>query len=202
MFLCLCLLAGCAQVPLGVPIDNPQLHQQLRGQIRVPDVNQVVFQTVVRWPGREVSLVEIVKEEPAGTLSVAGLSDIGNTVYTVRFNEAGDAEVLKNQLPLSNTWLVEGLVADLLVPWQHPFAFAELRRLDSGAWMLLQESETGQELFVFDEDRQWEQYGRLRGKRVLSQTVLYWDGETVPHKTTTENKRYHFRTVRERASFD
>ena len=195
-------LGGCAQIPLGQAINHPEQKERLLDQSHPPHVTQVVFHTVLQWPGRALSLTEIVKVEDTGVMSVVGLSDMGQTLYAIRLPGHNEAELLKKNLPFSDSWLLEGLVPGLVTPWQRPLAHAELGRLADGSWRLLQDSPGGRTMFVFDMEGRRSQVLMLSGKRLVSRTTMEWDRQAVPLRMITENKRHHYRAIRERASIE
>ncbi|UCG47395.1 MAG: hypothetical protein JSU94_18125 [Phycisphaerales bacterium] len=161
-----------------------------------------MFRTLVQWPGREVSLVEVIKVFPEGGFAVAGISDIGSTLYAVQIDSRGQADVVSKSLPFSDKWLLEGLVAELLVPWRGPGQADGLYRLDGGELALIRQQDHTMLVFVFGEGGQWRQFRRLSGCRLRSQTLLEWDGGSVPAVMRTDNLDNRYHVVRERVSTD
>jgi hypothetical protein len=77
-------------------------------------------------------LTEIVKIPPDGGFSVAGVTDIGSTLYAVRVDPNATGRVIRKSLPFSDRWLLDGLVAELLVPWNGPTEACRLFRQSDG----------------------------------------------------------------------
>jgi len=192
---------GCHQ-PVGELVDDPEQFAALLRRYQRPDALKVVFRTLVVWPGREVSLVEVVKVFPEGGFAVAGITDVGNTLYAVRIDSGGQSNVVSKSLPFSNKWLLEGLVAELLVPWRGPDQRGELYRLDEGPLALIRQQDRATLVFVFDEGGQWQQFRRFSGCGLRSQTLLEWDGGSVPAVMRTDNLDNRYHVVRERVSTD
>ncbi len=196
------LLTGCASVPLGEVVEDPAQKARLLDAFPEPEVSKVVYHTVLHWPGRELSLVEVVKAQESGVLAVAGLTEMGNTLFTARAHRDGDVEILQNNLPLSDSWLISGPVAELLLPWRGPAARAVLRRVDDGTWRLWQEETAGDRLYVLGQDGAWEGVMLLSGSRLRSRSTFEWDGQPIPLRTHTTHHKHHYRSVRERASVE
>jgi hypothetical protein len=196
-------ICGCeCHQPVGELVDDPERCAALLRGYQRPDARKVVFRTIVLWPGREVSLVEVVKVFPEGGFSVAGVTDIGNTLYAVRIDPGGQARVVSKSLPFSNQWLLEGLVAELLVPWNGPDEAGELYRLQEGTLALIGQEGRFTLVFVFDHAGRWQEFRRLSGCRLVSRTLLEWDGGTVPAVMRTDNFENRYHVVRERVSTD
>lgn len=196
------LLTGCASVPLGEVVEDPAQKAHLLETFPEPQVSKVVYHTVLHWPGRELSLVEVVKAKDAGVLAVAGLTEMGNTLYTARAHRDGDVEILQNNLPLSDGWLTSGPVAELLLPWRGPTASSVLRRADDGTWRLWQEETAGDRLYTLGQDGTWEGVLLLSGTRLRSRSTFEWDDQPIPLRTHTTHHKHHYRSVRERASVE
>lgn len=199
----LAILSGClGHTSPGAVVRDPVLKAELVQRIRQVHVTNAVFHTLIQWPGREVSLVEIVKVLDGGGLSVAGLTDMGNTLYAVHIPAQGRAEVLTRHLPLSEAWLVEGLMAGLLIPWRVPDDSAQVRQQPDGTWALSREQGRTTLSYLLDEAGQWHTVDCFSGSRRVSRTRVEWDGRGVPVKMETQDVRYHFVAVRERVTCD
>jgi hypothetical protein len=196
------LLSGCAGVPLGEVVEDPARKARLLDTFPDPNVSKVIYHTVLHWPGRELSLVEVVKAEASGSLAVAGLTEMGNTLYTARADRAGDVKILQNNLPLSDGWLTNGPVAELMLPWRRPTADAVLRRAGDGSWRLWQEDPAGDRLYILGPEHAWNEVQLLSGRRLRSRTTLEWDTESVPLRLRTTHHRHHYQALRERASVE
>ena len=200
----LCLLAGvcgcaCPQ-SLGERVDDIARQAALLHAYQRPDVQQVVFQTVIRWGERGISLTEIVKAAPEGGFSVVGLSDIGKTLYAVRVDRDGKGQVISKSLPFSNQWLLDGPVAELLLPWNGPDETCPLHKLSDGTWALVCQAKRDVRMFIFGEVGKWIEFRRFSGCRLLSRISLEWDGGPVPKVMRVDNPGNHYRAVRERVS--
>ncbi len=198
----MCLLAavcGCAsQPPLGTPIDDTTRQTALLQAYRRPAVPQAVFRTVIRWGGRELSLTEVVQPAPQGGLSVAGVTDIGSTLYAAQIDAEGKGHVVTNALPFSNQWLLDGLVTELLVPWNGPNGTCRLYQSPDGTWTLNQSAGRDIRVFLFDEGGRWHEFRRFSGSHLCSRAWLEWDEGLVPKTVRVDNPDKHYRVVRER----
>jgi hypothetical protein len=145
-------------------------------------------------------LTEIVRAAPDGGLAVAGITDIGSTLYAAQVGPDGRGHVVSNSLPFSNQWLLDGLVAELIVPWYGPNEACQLYKQSDGTWALACAEGRITRLFIFDEAGTWQQLCRLSGSRLLSRTFLEWDGQAVPRIMRVDNPGKHYHIVRERVS--
>lgn len=155
---------------------------------------------MLRSGGREISLVEIVKTFLEGGFSVAGVTDIGNTLYAVQIDPDGKGRVISKSLPFSDRWLLDHLVKELLIPWNGPQETSELYRLPDEGWALVHEENRLACMFVFDEIGNWTEFRRLAGGRLQSRISLEWDGGSTPNVMRVDNRDKHYRVVRERVS--
>jgi hypothetical protein len=195
------LVLGCAcPRSLGPVIDDPAQRASLLEASRRPDVSRAVFQTVVRWPGRALSLTEIVKRHPDEGYSVVGVSDVGSTLYAVRIAADGQGEVVSKSLPFSDRWLLDGFVAELLAPWTGPDETSELHELSDGTAALAQEKGRLRHVYLFDASGRWVGVQRLSGCRLRCQMSLEWGEGDVPTTIRVENAQKHYRAVRENVS--
>jgi hypothetical protein len=192
-------LSGCAtyQSP-GEPADDPAQRAALLQAYRRPDTSKAVFRTVIRWTGRELSLIEVVKPAGPGGVSVVGMTDIGTTLYAAQIDPNGRGRIVTRNLPFSDEWLLENLVAELLIPWKGPSQACRLYRLPDKTRALVDEEEHSTGMFVFDEAGHWCQFRRLHGHRLLSKAFLEWDGKPVPKVVRIDNVDRHYHAVRER----
>lgn len=196
-------VSGCAcHRPLGEVIDDPARRAALLQGYRRPQVRKQVFRTLIRWPGRELSLVEIVKALPEGGFSVAGVTDIGTTLYAARIDPNGTGRVVDKSLPFSDRWVLEGLVAELLLPWNGPHQGGELYALSDGGWALVYEEGRITGVFLFNQAGRWREFHRLSGCRLRAQTSLEWADGTVPTVMRVDNVEKHYHAVRESISSD
>lgn len=194
-------MSGCVcHQPVGEPVDDPAKRAALLQACRRPDVHRAVFRTLIHWPGREISLVEIVKALPDGGFAVVGMADVGNTLYAVQIDSAGQGRVVSKSLPFSDQWLLDGIVAELLIPWNGPDEASQLFRLSDGTWALKHEEDRVVRMFLFDETGRWQELRRLSGCRLRRQAFLEWDGGSVPAVMRVENFAKHYRAVRETVS--
>lgn len=192
---------GCASpLSLGPPVEDPARKASLLQSCRPPDVSQAVFRTVVRWPGRELSLTEIVKPQPDAGYSIVGVSDVGSTLYAVRVSPDGQGEVISKTLPFSDRWLLDGFVAELLVPWRCPDLSSELHELADGTEALVREEGRLWWVYLFDASGQWVEFQRRSGRRLRCQVFLEWGGRALPMTMRVENPQKHYRAVRENVS--
>jgi hypothetical protein len=159
-----------------------------------------VFRTLIRWRGRAISLTEVVKVPPEGGFLAAGITDIGNTLYAVEIAPTGEGRVLSKSLPFSDRWLLDGLVAELLIPWKEPHDACRLYRQCDGTWTLAHQVKDDIHVFVFDPSGNWQGLRRLSGGRLQCQASLEWDAEPVPKVVRVDNLGKHYCTVRERLS--
>jgi len=194
-------MLGCAcPGKLGPAIDDPARRAQFLHACQPPDVSRAVFQTVVRWPGRELPLTEIVKRHPEGGYSVAGVSDVGSTLYAARVTAAGQGEIISKALPFSDRWLLDGFVAELLIPWIGPDEMSELRTLPDGTEVLAQGEGKLTRAYLFDASGQWVAVQRVSGCRVRCRISLEWDEGPLPATMRVENSQKHYRAIRENVS--
>ncbi len=155
---------------------------------------------MIRLGGREISLAEVVKISAEGGFAVAGVTDIGNTLYAVQIDPAGKGRVISKSLPFSDRWLLDHLVRELLIPWNGPQETSELYRLPDESWALVHEENRLTCMFVFDRMGNWTEFRRLAGGRLHSRVSLEWDGESIPNVMRVDNRDRHYRVVRERVS--
>jgi hypothetical protein len=195
------MVAGCAGPrALGPAVDDPGRRASLLKACERPAATRGVFQTVVRWPGRELSLTEIVKRHPDGGYSVAGVSDVGSTLYAARVTDDGRGEIVSKSLPFSDRWLLEGFVAELLVPWSRPDETSQLHETADGTFALVQNEERLRHVYLFDASGQWVAYRRLAGSRQRYEVSLEWSAGPLPTTMRVENNQRHYRAVRENVS--
>ena len=194
-------MGGCASHPsLGEPVNDAARQAALLQACRRPHVTEAVFRTLIRWPGREISLTEIVKVPPEGGFRAAGITDIGSTLYAVQVAPNGESRVLSKSLPFSDRWLLDGLVAELLIPWNRPREASQLYRQSDGTWALAHQAGDDIHIFLFDAGGNWQGVRRLSGGHLRYRAFLEWDGEPIPKVTRVDNPGNHHRTVRERVS--
>ncbi len=185
-----------------------------------------MFRTLIRWPGREISLTEIVKVTPEGGFRAAGITDIGSTLYAVQVAPNGASCVLAKSLPFSDRWLLDGLVAELLIPWDGPHEAGQgarvpsrilprlgappnasdhvwdpqLYRQSDGRWTLAHHVGDDTHLFIFEAGGEWRELRRFSGGHLRYRASLEWDEEPIPKIIRVDNPGNHYRTVRERVS--
>ncbi len=194
-------MGGCAsRLALGEPVNDAPRRAALLQACRRPAVTEAVFRTLIRWPGREISLTEIVKAPPEGGFVAAGITDIGSTLYTVQIAPNGDGRVLSKSLPFSDRWLLDGLVAELLIPWKGPDETCQLYKPSDETWSLIRRIGDDLHLFVFDAGGNWQEFRGLWGGRLRCRAVLEWDAEPIPKVIRVDNPGNHYRAVRERVS--
>ena len=194
-------VSGCAShQSLGEPIDDASRRTALLQTYHRPDVPKAVFRTLIRRGGREIALTEVVRAAPQGGVAVAGLTDIGSTLYAAQVGPDGRGRVISNSLPFSDQWLLDGLVAELLVPWYGPNEACNLYRQGNDTWALACEEDGITRVFLCDGAGNWQQFCRLSGSRLLSRTFLEWDGQPVPKIMRVDNPAKHYHAVRERVS--
>jgi len=197
------VVLGCACPPsLGPAVDDPAQRALLLQAFRRPDASRAVFQTVVRWPGKELSLTEIVKRHPDEGYSVVGVSDVGSTLYAARIAADGQGEVVSKSLPFSDRWLLDGFVAELLIPWTGPAESSELHRLSDGTAVLVQEEGRLRHICLFDASGQWVGVRRLSGCRLRCEVALEWGEGALPTTMRVENAQKHYRAIRENVSIE
>jgi hypothetical protein len=166
-----------------------------------PHATEAVFRTLIHWPGRELPFTEIVKVPPEGGFLAAGITDLGSTLYAVRIAPDGESHVLSKALPFSDRELLDGLVAELLIPWKGPNEACRLYRQSDGTWSLTCQAGADLHLFVFDTSGNWQGVSRFSGGHLRCRASFEWDAESVPRKIRVDNPRGHYCTVRERVSF-
>ena len=181
-------------------MDDAVRQAALLRACRRPNVQEAVFRTLISWPGREVSVTEVVKIPPAGGFSVAGVTDIGSTLYAVRVDPNATGRVISKSLPFSDRWLLDGLVAELLVPWNGPTEACRLFRQSDGTWNLVREIGDDAYAFSFDAGGYWQGFRRFSGGHLHSRVSLEWDTESIPKLMRVDNPRNHYHVVRERVS--
>jgi hypothetical protein len=179
--------------------DASQRAALLQGCQR-PSITEAVFRTLIRWPGRELSLTEIVKVPPEGGFLAAGITDIGSTLYAVQIAPNGESRVLSKSVPFSDRWLLDGLIAELLIPWNGPHEAYQLYRQADGTWALTRQVGDDIHVFVFDASGHWQGVRRFSGSHLQCCAFLEWDVEPIPKVIRVDNPGNHLRTVRERVS--
>ncbi len=193
--------SGCAyQQSFGEPIDDTARRAALVQAYPRPDVSQAVFRTLIRWGKREVSLTEVVKRSPDGSLSVAGVTDIGSTLYAAQIDSHGRGRIIHKALPFSDQRLLDGLIAELLIPWNGPNRTCQLYRQADNTWAFVCREQRIARVFIFDGAASWQQFHRVQGSRLLSRAFLEWDGQPIPKIMRVDNTAEHYQAVRERVS--
>ncbi len=201
-------VGGCASHPsLGEPVNDAPRRTALRQAYQRPQVTEVVFRTLIRWPGREISLTEVVKVTLEGGFRVAGITDIGSTLYAVLVGpnddsplRTGASRVLAKSLPFSDRWLLDGLIAELLVPWNGPHEASQLYRQSDGTWTLVHQVGDDLDVFTFDTAGNWKEVRRFSEGHLRYRASLEWDGEPIPKVVRVDDPGNHYHTVRERVS--
>jgi hypothetical protein len=199
-----CLLIGasgcmCRQ-NFGELSDDSSMRATLLNGSKPPEVSEVSFRTVIRWGGREISLVEVVKAFPEGNFSVAGVTDIGKTLYSVQIDSQGKGHVISKVLPVSDKWLLENLVTELLIPWKGPDETFQLYKQPDGKWALVNEAENTAKVFIFDETDNWLEFHRISDCRLRCKESFKWGQRHVPKMMRVENFDKHYNVVRESVS--
>jgi hypothetical protein len=198
----ICLLAGvcgCAsQPPLGTPSEDAARQAALLQACRRPEVPKAVFRTLIRWGGRELSLTEVVEPSAQGGFSVAGVTDIGSTLYAARIDPEGKGHIVSNALPFSNRWLLDGLVTELLMPWNGPDETCRLYRSPDETWTLIRSAGRDIRMFLFDEAGRWQEFRRFSGSHLCTRATLEWDEGPLPKTVRIDNPDKHYHVVRER----
>jgi len=192
-------LSGCAKpVSLGRLIHDPARQAVLMRKTHGADVSEGIFRTVISWGPRQMAFVEVVKNHAQGGLSVAAVTDLGTTLYAVQIDPNGASRVIRKSLPFSDQWLLDGLVAELLILWQRPPQPSHLHQLDLDHRALVHQAGHHTVMYVFDRDDQWIEYQRLWRQRCHSRISLEWDTDPLPKVMRVRNARKHYRVVRER----
>ncbi len=137
---------------------------------------------------------------PEGGFRAAGITDLGSTLYAVQIAPNGASRVLSKSLPFSDRWLLDGLVAELLIPWNRPHESSQLYRQPDGGWSLASQVRDDLDIFVFDAGGNWQGMRRFSGGRLRYRASLEWDGEPIPKVIRVDNPANHHHTVRERVS--
>jgi len=193
--------SGCAyQQSFGEPIDDVARRAALLQAYPRPNVSQAVFRTLIRWGKREVSLTEVVKTSPDGGLSVAGVTDISSTLYAAQIDPNGRGHIINKSIPFSNRWLLDGLIAELLIPWNGPNETCRLHRQADNTWAFVCQEQRIARVFIFDGAGSWQQFHRVKGSRLLSRAFLEWDGQPIPKIMRVDNTAERYQVVRERVS--
>ena len=188
----------------GEPSDDSSRRTALLNGSKSPDANEVAFQTIIRWGGREISIVEVVKVFQAGGYSVVGVTDIGTTLYAAQIDKDGKGHVISNALPVSDRWLLENLVTELLIPWNGPGDTYRLYKLPEEKWAMVDEADNTATIFIFDEAGKWLEFRRTSGCRLRCRASFEWDQRRVPRRVPkvirVENLDKHYSVVRESVS--
>jgi len=133
-------------------------------------------------------------------VSIAGITDIGSTLYAARIDAEGHGRVVSNSLPFSDRWLLEGLIAELLIPWNEPDETCRLYRRPDDTYVLACKERRTTHRFIFDGTGTYRQFHRLRGSRLLSRAILEWDDGTIPKTIRIDLPGRHYKVTRERAA--
>lgn len=184
----------------GEPSDDLSMRAVLLNESKSPDANEVTFRTIIHWGGREISLVEVVKVFPEGGFSVAAVSDIGTTLYSAKIDKDGKGRVISNALPVSSGWLLENLVAELLIPWNGPGDTCRLYRLPEEKWAMVDEADNTAKIFIFSEAGKWLEFRRTSGCRLRCRESFEWSERRIPKVMRVDNLDKHYRVVRESIS--
>ncbi len=194
-------LSGCAQpVSMGRQIHDTAQQAALRLGIHSAEAPEGTFRTLVCWGSRQMSFVEIVKKHAEGGLSVAAVTDLGNTLYAIQVDPNGEASVIRKSLPFSDQWLLDGLVAELLILWHRPPENSHLHQLNPEHQALVFQEGRSAQMYVFDRVGRWIEYQRLWRRRPQCRVSLEWDNDSnsLPRLMRVNNSRKHYRVVRER----
>lgn len=201
----ICLLTGvsgcrCRQ-NFGEPSTDLSRRTALLNSYKSPEANEVYFRTLIRWGGREISLVEVVKVLPEGGFSVAGVTDIGKTLYSVRIDKDGKGHIISNALPVSDRWLMENLVTELLIPWNGLGDTCRLYALPKEErWAMVDEVGDTAKVFIFNEAGKWLEFRRTSGCHLRCRASLEWGERCVPKIVRVDNLDKHYHVVRESIS--
>ena len=174
-------------------------------------MSEAIYRTLICWPGREVSLTEVVKLSADGGFSVAGVTDIGSTLYAVQVAPDGQGRVLSKVLPFSDRWLLDGPVAELLLPWNGPDEACRLfvgrasppdrsGDRECSSYSLVREVGSETEVFTLDAEGRWQGFRHFSGGHPRCQAVLEWDTQPLPKRMQVDNPRHHYHVIRERVS--
>jgi hypothetical protein len=192
-------LSGCAKpVSLGRLIHDPAHQAALTLRTHGVEVSKGVFRTVIYWGPRQMAFIEVVKKHAQGGLSIAAITDLGTTLYAVQIDPNGVSRVIRKSLPFSDQWLLDGLVAELLILWQRPPQPSHLRQLDPDHRALVHQEGRRTVMYVFDRADQWIEYQRLWRQRSHCRISLEWDNDPLPKVMRVHNPKKHYRVVRER----
>jgi hypothetical protein len=145
-------------------------------------------------------MTEIVKIPPEGGFLIAGIADIGSTLYAAQVGPTGEGRVLSKSLPFSDRWLLDSLVAELLIPWHGPREACQLHRQADGTWALTYNAGDNIHIFIFDTSGNWQEARRISGGRLRYRAAFQWDGEPIPRIMRVDNPSNRYRIVRERVS--
>lgn len=194
-------LSGCrCRQNFGEPSTNLSRREALLHSYKSPEASEVTFQTLMHWDGREISLVEVVKVFPQGGFSIAGVSDIGKTLYSAQIGREGKGRIISNTLPVSDQWLIENLITELLIPWNGPDETYRLYQLPEGRWAMVNGAEDDSKVFIFDKEGKWLEYRRILNCRLKCRELFEWAERGVPKIIRVDNFEKNYRIVRESIS--
>jgi hypothetical protein len=198
LFCLLICASGCVcRQNFGEPSDDLSRRAAFRNESKYPDVNEVTFRTIIHWGSREISVVEVVKVFKEEGFSVAAVTDIGTTLYSARIDKDRKGRIVRNALPVSSAWLLENLIAELLIPWNGPGDMCKLYKQPDGKWAMVDEADSTAKIFIFDEAGKWLEFQRISGCRVRCRVSFEWGQSRIPKVMRVDNFDKHYKLVRE-----
>jgi hypothetical protein len=174
MGISLAALAGCNGVVHngGTPFNSPDLIDALckKTAEMYPVGMRATHRAILTTRGRESALTGVVHSKPDGTIRLAGISDLGRTVFCVSRWPDGKATVERRLPVLSDSALINGPLRDVeAIYFRRPPKNAILEQRDGGLVSLVSGKGSGRrEEFLFDASSQrLVGYYLVRGSRCV-----------------------------------
>jgi hypothetical protein len=194
-------LSGCrCGQNFGELSTNLTRRETILNSYKSPEASEVTFQSLIHWGGHEIFLIEVVKVLPQGGFSVAGVSDIGKTLYSAQIEREGKGRIISNALPVSERWLMENLITELLIPWNGPDETYQLYQISEGRWAMVNGAEDDSKVFIFDKEGKWLEYRRILNCRLKCRESVEWAEKGVPKVIRVDNFEKNYNIVRESIS--
>jgi len=177
--------------------DDSAKLKALLDSSKSPQVSESSFQTILRWGGREISFVEVVKMFPQDGFSVVAVSDIGKTLYSARIDKTGGGKIISNVLPVSDKFILENLIAELLVLWDVPDENSRLYVQPDGKWALVSDIGKTVKVYIFDDAGNWLEFRRISSCWLKCKESFEWKQNRVLKLMRVENYDKHYKITRE-----
>ncbi|HDP33650.1 MAG TPA: hypothetical protein ENN29_00910 [Candidatus Hydrogenedentes bacterium] len=156
----------------------------LQCQAEPPDA--VTWRVLLQRGKRESVFTVLVEQHYDGELRVAGISDLGTTLFLGVAHNNGNMTVHANKTGMSDRRLSQTVLLDATIPFLIPPEHAACHMLDDGRLALVaRPAPRRSHIFVYDPDGRLVEFWRLRRKRLVHSARCdvpgSWNGYAVRH---------------------